>query len=115
MTAPSFAIFISGVFGNAGGGDVVLDGGEFCCGGIVVIAHALDAAEDFGEVDGLDGDAVGFEDLFAVADGVEGGGAGADGADAEAAQAADDAADGGEPVEIVRGSSRNRALRCGAW
>ena len=65
------------------------------------VLHADDAAEDFGEVDGFDGDAAGFEQFLAVADGVERRGARADGADAEAAQAADDAADGGEPGEIL--------------
>ena len=67
----------------------------------VVVFHPLDAAEDFGEVDGLDGDAVGFENFLAVANGVEGGGARADGADAEVAHAVRHAADGGEPGEIL--------------
>ena len=57
--------------------------------------------EDFGEVDGLDGDAGGFEQFLAVADGVEGGGTRADRADADAAQAVGDAADAGEPGEIL--------------
>ena len=38
-------------------------------GGGVVVGHAGDTAEDFGEVDGLNGDAVGFEDLFATVPG----------------------------------------------
>ena len=68
---------------------------------IVVIFHAIDAAEDFGEVEGFDGDALRFENFFAVTDGVEGGGAGADGADSEVAKSFYYAADGGEPLEIV--------------
>ena len=83
-----------------------------CAAGSIVL-HAVDAAEDFGEIDGLDGDAAGFEKLFAVADGVEGGGAGADGADAQAAQSSDHAADGGEPGEILLRRRRNPELRCG--
>ena len=63
--------------------------------------QTADAAEDLGEVEGLDGDAVGFEQLLAVADGVEGRGTRADGADAELAQAVGDAADGGEPRDVA--------------
>ena len=51
---------------------------SFCDGGGVIIFHAADAAEDFGEIEGLDGDAAGFENFLAVAHGVERGGARAD-------------------------------------
>ena len=68
--------------------------------GVVVVLHVVDAAENFREVDGLDGDAVGFKDALGVADGVEGGGTRADGADAEILEALDDAADRGEPFEV---------------
>ena len=66
----------------------------------VVVLEAGGAAHDFGEVERFDGDAVGFENFFAVADGVEGGGTRADGADAKPLEAFDDAADGEEPVQI---------------
>ncbi len=88
---------------------------KFLDGGFVVVLHAADAAEDFGEVEGFDGDAAGFEKFFAVADGVECRGTRADGADAEIAQAVDDAADGGEPVEILARIPGNPAFPCAAW
>jgi len=44
--------------GNAAGIDVFLDGGELRLGRVVVVPHALDAAEDLGEVEGFDGDAL---------------------------------------------------------
>ena len=100
MTAPSLAILRSACFGDAGGGDVVLDGGELGLRRVVGVFHVVDAAEDFREVDGLDGDAAGFEDALGVADGVEGRGTRADGADAEILEALDDAADRGEPFEV---------------
>src|SRR4029077_20648619 len=84
------------VGGDLVGGDVLLNGVEL--GLCLDVLHAVDAAEDFGEIDGLDGDAGALEEFFAVADGVEGGGTGSDGADAEAAEAAGDAADGGEGI-----------------
>ena len=56
-----------------------------------------------------------LENLFAVADGIEGRRARADGADAQAPQAFDHAADAGEPVQILRGTVRSPALQCGGW
>src|SRR5580700_2068963 len=68
---------------------------------VVVVFHALDAAEDFGEVEGFAGDALRFENFLAVADGVEGGGARANGAYSEVAKSFYHAADSCEPLEIV--------------
>ena len=81
----------------------------------VVVLQPADAAEDLGEVERLDGDAVGFEQFLAVADGVERRRPRADGADAQLAQAVGDAADRGEPREVLRRTPANRALRCAAW
>ena len=53
----------------------------------IVVLHAVDAAEDFGKIERLDGDAARFEKLLAVADGVERRRPRADGADAQLAQA----------------------------
>ena len=89
-----------GGFGGVADGDVLLDGGELGLDGVVVVFGLLDAAHDFGEVEGFDGDAGALEELLGVADGVEGGGTRADGAEANVAQAAHDAADGGEPLEV---------------
>ena len=115
ITAPSLAIFIKRGCGNAVGGDVALDRVELRLRGVVAVLHALDAAEDFGEIDGLDGDAVGFENFFAVANGVERRGARADGADAQTCAGRWRR---GRPRRTTRGpcrTSRNRALRCAAW
>ena len=68
----------------------------------VFIRQLARPAEDFGEVEGLDGDAAGFEQFFAVTDGVEGGGPRADGADAGVLQFAHDVAGGGEAPQIRR-------------
>ena len=68
---------------------------------VIVVFHAIDAAEDFGEIEGFDGDALGFENLFAVTNGVEGGWARADGADSQVAKSLYYAADCGEPFEVV--------------
>jgi len=87
--------------GDICGGDVFLDGLQFLPSGFVVILHTTDAAEDFGEVEGFDGDATGFEQFFAVAHGVEGCRTGAEGTDAEIAQAVHNAADGGKPCKVL--------------
>jgi hypothetical protein len=44
--------------GNAARGDVTLDRGELGLRGIVGVLHAVDAAENLGQVDRVDGDAV---------------------------------------------------------
>ena len=49
--------FEEGGLGDAAGGDVFFDGLEFGLGGVIVIFHAFDAAENFGEIESLDGDA----------------------------------------------------------
>jgi len=59
-----------------------------------MVAHLIDAAEDFREVNGLDGDTAGLIKALGVADGVEGAGTRADGADAQILEALRDAADG---------------------
>ncbi len=89
-----------GGFGRVADGDVLFDGRELGLRCVVGVLHAGDAAHDFAEVEGFDGDAAALQQFFRVADGVECGGTRADGADAEVLQAANDAADGGEPGEV---------------
>src|SRR6185437_5197438 len=85
---------------NLVGGDVLLDGFEFRGGGGIDVAHAIDAAEDFRKVDRLDTDAVVLQNLFAVADRVEGRRPRANGSDAEPAHAANHTANSGKPIEV---------------
>ncbi len=79
---------------------VVGDGGELGFDAWIIGGDFSGEAEDFGKIDGGDGDAVAFEDFFGVADGVESAGSCADGAEASAAEAADRAADRGEAGEV---------------
>ena len=67
--------------------------------------HACDATKNFREIEGLDGDAAGFENLFAVAHGVERRGPRADSADAQVAQAVHDSADAERTIR-GRGGTR---------
>ena len=83
------------------GGDVFADGREFALRGGVVILHFGNAAEDFGEVEGLDGDAGVLENLLAIAHRIEGRGTSADGADAQGPHAAHYPANTGEPGEVL--------------
>ena len=73
---------------------------ELLLHGVVAVLHAVDAAEDFGKVDGDDGDTGALEQLFAVTHGVEGLRPCSERADAEVAEAINNAADGGEPGEV---------------
>ena len=106
-------------FGDVVGGDVLLDGGELRLHRVVRVLQPIDAAEDFGEIDGFDRDAGALQKFFAIADGVESRGARADGADAQIAEAAHDAADRGEPREVLgealgvgcRGVERREGVR----
>ncbi len=113
ITVPSFAIFISASAGTWSVETYFLMAASFSFG--FGILHAVDAAEDLGEVDGLDRNPAGFEQFLAIAHGVEGGRARADGADAEAAQAAHYAADLRRTSSGRRRRFRNPAPRCGAW
>ena len=89
-----------GGLGRLAYGDVLFDGGELGLDSVVIVFRLFNAAHDFGEVEGFDGDAGALEQLLGVADGVEGGGASADGTEANVAQTADDAADGGKPLQV---------------
>ena len=83
---------------------------SLACAASSVSFMLVDAAEDLGEIDGLDGDAAGLEDALGVAHGVEGRGTRADGADAQILQALDDAADRGEPLQIGLELRRGRGV-----
>ena len=83
ITAPSLAIFSSAAAGTRSVDTYLLDGLELRLRGGIVILHALDAAQDFREVDASRPKCLGLQDLFAVADGVERGRTRADGADAQ--------------------------------
>ena len=52
-------------FGRVADGDVLLDGGELGLRRVVVVLHAGDAAEDFAEVEGFDGDAAALQQFLA--------------------------------------------------
>jgi len=87
-------------FGNARSGHILLDGSELGLSRVVIVFHAVNAAEDFREIDGLDRDAIGFENALGVAHGVEGRGTRADGADLQVLETLHDAANLREPFEI---------------
>src|SRR5208282_2993771 len=90
-----------GSIGDALRRNVFADGGDSIGDFRVVVFEAGGSAHDFGEVERFDGDAAGFENFFAVTNGVERGGTRADGADAKPFEPFDDAANGEEPVEIL--------------
>ncbi len=100
---------------NACGRDILLDGRELGLRGIVVVLHAIDAAEDFRQIDRLDRDAAGFEDALGIANRVERRGTRADRADAEILQALHDAADRREPLQVGLELRRRHGSPCAAW
>ena len=51
ITAPSLAIFISAASGTLLGRTYFLIAASFACAAIVVVLHAIDAAEDFRKID----------------------------------------------------------------
>ena len=77
-----------------------MNGGQFGLRLIVVVFHALNATQHFGKIECLDGDTLRFENLFAIANGVERGRSRADGAYAQVAEALHHPAHSGEPFEI---------------
>ena len=87
--------------GNALRGDVRADGLDLRQHLRIRAGKLGDAAEHFGEVQGLHADAAHFEQLLAIADGLERRGTRADGPDAQPPQALRHAAHAGEPGEIV--------------
>ena len=99
-TAPSLAIFISASSGIPPRRDIALDGGQLLLRGIVVVLHAVDAAQDLRQVDGLDRDAMLLQNFLAVAHRVERRRTRAEGADAHVAQALHHAADAREPLQV---------------
>jgi hypothetical protein len=89
-------------FGGRDGGRVGVgfDLVDFGDDALVGLAEFRGGTEDFGEIDGGDGDAVAFEDFFRVAHGIESAGTRADGADADLAQALHDAGHGDEVLQV---------------
>ena len=77
---------------------------------VVVVLHSLDPAQDLGEVEGLNGNALGLQNFFAVTHRIEGGRTGADCANPQIAEAVHHATDGGKPLQIVSELRRIRAL-----
>src|SRR5262249_46253905 len=57
--------------GNALGRDITFDGRQFLLCDVVAVLHAMDAAEDLGEVYGFNRNAMALQDFFAVAHRVE--------------------------------------------
>ena len=80
-------------FGHAAGIHVFLDRSQLGLRSVVVVLHALDAAEHFGKIERLDRDALRFQNLLAVADGIESGGPRANRSHAQVAEAIHHAAD----------------------
>src|SRR6267378_6226386 len=77
------------------------DGLELLLRDGVVVLHARDTPKNFRKIDGLDGDAVGFKNLFTVAHGIESRGSGADGADAQPSQSLHNATNAEEPFQVT--------------
>ncbi len=94
--------------------DISLDLCELGLRVLIVVLHSVDAAQNFGEIERLDGDALRLQNLFAVTHGVEGRGTRADGADAQVPESVHYAADGGEPLRSLANSAES-GLRCAAW
>src|SRR6266568_3798336 len=93
---------------NALSGNVPPDGLELFLRDGVVVFHARDTPKNFREINGLDGDAVGFEDLFTVPHGIECRRPRANRADAQPAQAFHNAAYAEEPFKVAAENVRLR-------
>ena len=65
ITAPSFAIFSSAASGISLVVTYFLIAASFACARVVVVLHARDAAEDFGQVERLDRDPIGLQNPLA--------------------------------------------------
>src|SRR5271154_1097315 len=85
---------------HSGGGHVFLNGLQLAHGVLVVIFHPADAPQDFGEIQRLNGNAGGFEQFFAVPDGIKRRGPRANGPNAQIPQPVYDPANAGEPGQI---------------
>ncbi len=81
--------------------DIGLDIGQFGLDSGVVVTHGVDPAEEFVEIQRVDADAGVFEQLLAVAYGVEGGRPRAQSADAQALEASDHTTGGCESDQIL--------------
>ena len=88
------------VFRDAGSAGVILNRTEFVLQIRLVVLHLFDPAQSFREIERLDSDAAGFEQLFAVADGIEGRGTRAERSDARVLQFPQHVAGRGEPAQI---------------
>src|SRR6185437_11408358 len=80
--------------------DVGLDFLEFRANVRVVVREAVDASENLGQIDGLDGDPRGLEYLLAEPDRLERGRPSADCADTRMLETSYDAADAGEAAQV---------------
>ena len=100
MTAAELCHLHQRGLGHACRWHVLLDLAQLPFDARLGVWQTVDAAEDLGEIDGLDRDPLLLQQLLAEANRIEVGGACADGADAQVAQAVDNAADGGKPVEV---------------
>ena len=101
--------------GHAARVHIFLDQSQLGLRGIVVVFHALDAAQHFGKIERLDRNALRFENLLAVADRVEGRGTRADRSHSQVAEAIDDPTDRGEPLQVFGELGRVRDSRYAAW
>ena len=97
-------------FWNRAGIHVLLDGSQLGLRHVVIVLGSLDPAEHFGEIEGLDGDAVGFKNLLAVTHSIEGGRTRADRTHAKIPKAIDHATCPCKPFEVPREFRRVGAL-----
>jgi len=93
--------FFHGSFRRVAAGDVFIERFEFGFDSGVVGLHFFGAADDFGEVPGLDGDSGVLEDFFAEAAGIEVAGSSADGADSDIFECSQDAAGDFEVGQVL--------------
>ena len=107
---PSFAIFIRAAAGTPLESTYFLIDGQLGLRRVVVVLHALDAAQHFGKIERLDRDALRFQNFLAVADGVERRGTRANRAHAQVAETIHHAADSREPLQVFGELGRVGAL-----
>ena len=88
-----------------------MDSGELGLRVVIVVFHTFNAAQHFGKVQRLDGDALRLQDFFAITHRVECGRARADSADSKVAKSLDDPAYPGEPFQVYGKLGRVGTLR----
>ncbi len=96
---------------NVVGGNILLDRSQFHLHCIVIVLEPFNPAQHFGKIERVDRDAAPLQQLFAIANRVEGGGARADCAYAKIGKTPHHAADGRKPRQVFAEPIRVR-LHC---